>query len=313
MKNKQITSNLLMIEPFAFGYNPQTAENNYFQHNDGLSSQEIQSKALSEFNLIVSSLREKGISVYTVKDTAIPQTPDSIFPNNWLSTHSNGDLILYPMFAPNRRNERREDILDFLEQQGFQISETIDYTEAEQENIFLEGTGSMVLDRENKLAFASVSERTDEDLFVEFCEDLEYMPIIFHAKQEINNARLPIYHTNVMMCIAEEYAVICLKSIDSKSEKKFITDFLKEFKKEIIEISEKQMNLFAGNMLQIENNKHEKFLAMSKTAFDSLNQTQIKKLSKYNEILAFDIPTIEKYGGGSVRCMIAEIFLPKIV
>lgn len=311
MSNKQITNSVLMIEPVSFGYNYQTAKNNFFQQNDSVSVESIQEKAKEEFRNMVDKLRKFGINVLVVKDTEQPHTPDSIFPNNWISFHSDGKVVLYPMYAENRRVERREDILDSIEKEGFIINEIIDYSRAEEEDIFLEGTGSMVLDRTNEIAYAAISERTNEELFIEFCEDLEFSPVVFHSTQEKNGKRYPVYHTNVMMSVAEDFAIICKESIQDVKERKLVIDFLQTTKKEVIIISEEQMNHFLGNTLQLENDKKERFLVMSNTAYQSLNAGQINAINKYSQILVFDIPTIEKYGGGGVRCMLAEIFLPK--
>ncbi|MXO35114.1 amidinotransferase [Apibacter sp. B3889] len=300
-----------MIEPVSFGYNYQTAKNNFFQQNDSVSVESIQEKAKEEFRNMVDKLRKFGINVLVVKDKEQPHTPDSIFPNNWISFHSDGKVVLYPMYAENRRVERREDILDSIEKEGFIINEIIDYSRAEEEDIFLEGTGSMVLDRTNEIAYAAISERTNEELFIEFCEDLEFSPVVFHSTQEKNGKRYPVYHTNVMMSVAEDFAIICKESIQDVKERKLVIDFLQTTKKEVIIISEEQMNHFLGNTLQLENDKKERFLVMSNTAYQSLNAGQINAINKYSQILVFDIPTIEKYGGGGVRCMLAEIFLPK--
>lgn len=311
MISKQITDTVLMIEPVAFGFNQQTAVNNFFQQNDSLSAESVHERALEEFRNMVEKLRKFGINVIVIKDTNQPHKPDSIFPNNWISFHSDGKVILYPMYAKNRRFERREDILDSIEQEGFIINEIIDYSKAEEENIFLEGTGSMVLDRSNQIAYAAISERTDEELFIEFCEDLEFSPIVFHSTQVKEDKRYPVYHTNVMMSVTEDFAIICKDSIQNIKERKLVLDFLHTTKKEVISISEEQMNLFLGNSLQLENDKKDKFLVMSNTAYQSLDAGQINVINKYTQILVFNIPTIEKYGGGSVRCMLAEIFLPK--
>lgn len=311
MKQKQYTSTILMVEPTAFYYNPETAVNNYFQTKTTDSQESIQKEALEEFQGMVSALRSKGVNVITIKDTASPHTPDSIFPNNWISFHDNGNVVLYPMFAKNRREERREeDVLSLLEEKGFHIDDVIDFTSAEEDEIFLEGTGSIILDRENELAFACISQRTDEDLLVEFCEELEYTPVIFHANQTVNGERKPIYHTNVMMCISDKYAIICLDSIDDKKEKKAVCEYLLEAGKEIIAITEAQMHQFAGNMLQV-GGLGQSYLVMSQTAYNSLNQEQISKIEVYNPILPVKIDLIEKLGGGSARCMMAEVFLPK--
>lgn len=311
MKNKQYTSTILMVEPTAFYYNPETAVNNYFQTETTASQEEIQQKALEEFNGMVSALRSKGVNVITIKDTLNPHTPDSIFPNNWISFHSNGNVVLYPMFAKNRRDERREeDVLGLLEEKGFKINDVIDFTSAEEDDIFLEGTGSIILDRKNELAYACISQRTDEELLIEFCEELEYTPVIFTANQTVDGQRKPIYHTNVMMCIADKYAIICLDSIDDKKEKKNVCDYLLEAGKEIIPITEAQMHQFAGNMLQV-GGLGQAYLVMSETAYKSLTEEQKGKIENYNPILPVKIDLIEKLGGGSARCMMAEVFLQK--
>ncbi|MDP5043436.1 MAG: arginine deiminase-related protein, partial [Leeuwenhoekiella sp.] len=249
--------------------------------------------------------------VLILDDDKTLDTPDSIFPNNWVSTHENGNIAIYPMYAENRRKERREEFFTLLEDSGFIINNIIDYTEAEEEGLFLEGTGSIILDRINEKAYCALSARADEDLFIEFCEEFEYLPVIFTAYQSVEGKRLPIYHTNVMMCVAEEFCVICLECIDDKKERKFVLNQLKETGKEIISISEKQMHQFAGNMLQVANAEGKKYLVMSSSAHQSLNKGQIESISKYSEILSSDLETIETCGGGSARCMMAEIFLPK--
>ena len=311
MKRKQYTNTILMVEPVNFNYNPQTAVNNYFQKEVDEEADAIQNQALSEFKTMVSTLRSKGINVLTVQDTLQPHTPDSIFPNNWISFHEDGTVVLYPMYAENRRQERREeDVLSFLEEKGFNITDVLDFTTAEDEEIFLEGTGSIILDRENDIAYAAISQRTDEELFIEFCEELEYTPVIFTANQTVNGERLPIYHTNVMMCIADQYAIICLNTIDDKKERKNVVENLKDYGKEIIAITEEQMHQFAGNMLQV-GGMGQSYLVMSQTAYDSLTVEQKSAIEKYNPILPVQIETIEKLGGGSARCMMAEVFLPK--
>jgi hypothetical protein len=309
---KQYTNTILMIEPVDFRFNEETAVNNFFQNKTDEKAESIQEKALAEFQGMVSKLREHGVNVIVLKDTPTPHTPDSIFPNNWISFHENKMIALYPMFAQNRRDERRdEEVLELLGEKGFDAEEIMDYTSAEEDDIFLEGTGSIILDRVNQIAYAAVSPRTDEELFLEFCEDFEYMPIIFEANQTVDGQRVPIYHTNVMMCVADEYAIICLDTIDDKSEKKNVVENLKNTGKEIIGITEAQMNQFAGNMLQVGGMGAAKYLVMSQTAYNSLTAEQIQAIEKYNPILAVDINTIETLGGGSARCMMAEVFLPK--
>ncbi len=299
-----------MIEPVAFGFNEQTAENNYFQVN--FETIETQTRALQEFHTLVEKLRKKGIEVITIQDTPKPHTPDSIFPNNWVSFGSDGKVFLYPMYAPNRREERRTDILETLQQKGFYIKEVVDLSYFETENRFLEGTGSMIFDHENKIAYGSVSLRLDEDLFRNFCSNLGYEAVVFHSFQTANEHRLPIYHTNVMMCVADHFVIICLDAIDSEIERQKVKDTILSSGKELIEISENQLQHFAGNMLQLHNKKGEKFLIMSQTAYQSLTQEQINSIEKYNEIVYSNLHNIEVNGGGSARCMLAEIFLPKV-
>lgn len=305
----QTANAVLMIEPIAFGYNAQTATDNHFQINQ--QDSETQKKALAEFENFVEKLRSKGIEVIVAKDTLNPHTPDSIFPNNWLSLNEKGQAILYPMFAKNRRDERRLDILNQIENQGFEIKEIVDFTEHENQNKFLESTGSMIFDHDNRIAYGSVSQRLNENLFREFCQKMNFTPVVFHSFQTLGEERLPIYHTNVMMTLADQFAVICLDAIDDKTERKNVTKSLLNSGKEIITISEEQVKNFAGNMLQVHNNKGDKFLVMSQTAYKSLTEDQIQKIKKYNEIIYSDLHTIETNGGGSARCMLAEVFLPK--
>jgi hypothetical protein len=309
---RQITDTILMVRPVNFRMNEQTAVNNYYQMVlKEVSPETVQSRALKEFDEFVRKLRSAGIQVVVFQDTKNPDTPDSIFPNNWISFHENGDVVLYPMFAENRRLERDERVLELLEKEGFKIQNIIDYTSAEIENIFLEGTGSLLLDRQHSKAYCAISPRADEDLLIEFCEDFDYEPVIFHANQSVNGERLAIYHTNVMMCLGEKFSVICLNSIDDKSERKNILKHLKADGKEVIDISEEQLSSFAGNMLQVVNNKGKKFVIMSLAAFQSLSEKQIKSIEKQGEIISSSLDTIEACGGGSARCMMAEVFLPK--
>jgi len=303
----QTTDTVLMIEPIAFGFNEQTAVNNYFQvQQEG----NVQEKALEEFNSFVEKLRAKGINVITIKDTIDPKTPDSIFPNNWVSFHQDGKVVLYPMFAENRRLERREDIINQIKEQ-FDVKEVIDYSKIENENRYLEGTGSMIFDHDNKIAYGSVSLRLDEELFRKFCSEFGFTPVVFHSYQTAGEERLPIYHTNVMMCVADKFVVICLDCIDDELEREKVIESIKNSGKELIEISEEQMQNFAGNMLQVQNNSGEKFLIMSQSAYRSLKLEQISAIEKYCEIIYSDLETIETNGGGSARCMLAEVFLPK--
>ncbi|MGB5204338.1 citrulline utilization hydrolase CtlX [Eudoraea sp.] len=308
---EQITNTILMIRPVQFRMNEQTAVNNYFMEDIDLKNSTINLKAQEEFDTFVDVLRAKGIEVIVIEDTPEPDTPDSIFPNNWISFHSNGTVVIYPMFAENRRKERREDILDILEANGFLIENIIDYTSAEKEGLFLEGTGSILMDRVNQKAYCALSDRAHEELVIEFCEDFECTPVIFTANQSVNGERLPIYHTNVMMCLGESYAVICLESIDDKKERKNVVDHLKQDGKEIINITEEQMHHFAGNMLQVAGASDQRYLVMSSAAYNSLRPDQISILEKYNPIVHSTLDTIETCGGGSARCMMAEVFLPR--
>lgn len=309
---KQTTNSILMIRPVAFRMNEQTAVNNYYQKVlDGLLPATVNAKAQQEFDTFVQKLRALGVDVTIVDDTLNPDTPDSIFPNNWISFHENGDVALYPMFAENRREERREEILDMLEDKGFVINNIVDYTSAEEDGFFLEGTGSLLLDRNNRKAYCALSPRADEELFIEFCEDFDYAPVIFEAFQTVNGERKLIYHTNVTMCLGETFAVICSDCIDDKKERKMVLDNLKENGKEIILITESQVNNFAGNMLEVRGADDKRYLVMSTSAYQSLTPKQIAQLENHAEIVSSSLDTIEACGGGSARCMMAEIFLPK--
>ena len=305
----QTASTVLMVEPIAFGYNAQTAENNYFQVEQ--KDADIQTKALEEFNNFANKLKSKGINVISIKDTLEPHSPDSIFPNNWVSFHNDGKVVLYPMFAPNRRVERRTDILETLKVKGFEITEIEDLSHFENQQKFLEGTGSMIFDHDHNIAYGSVSLRLDEELFRQFCQKFGFRPVVFHSYQNAGDQRLPIYHTNVMMCVADKFVVICLDCIDDELEREKVQEVIKSTQKEIIEISEDQMQQFAGNMLQVQNEAGEKFLVMSESAYRSLTAQQISAIEKYCEIIYSDLNTIETNGGGSARCMLAEVFLPE--
>ena len=307
----QITNTILMIRPVAFRKNEQTAVNNYFQEDISIENSEINKKAQEEFDQFVAILRDHGVNVVVVDDNKDNDTPDSIFPNNWVSFHSTGTVVVYPMFAENRRKERRDDIFDILENQGFRIDTIVDYTAAEKEGVFLEGTGSILKDRVHQKAYCALSERAHEDLFIEFCEDFDCFPVIFTANQTVDGERKPIYHTNVMMAMAETFAVICLDTIDDKKERKNVIDHLKKDGKEIISITEAQMHAFAGNMLQVYGNDDQRFMVMSTQAFHSLRKDQVEAIKKHCDIIHSPLDTIETCGGGSARCMMAEVFLPK--
>ena len=306
--SEQNTDTLLMIEPVEFGYNPQTAINNYFQQEANPEDDSAQKLALSEFKAMVARLRDEGIDVLVEKDTPYPHTPDSIFPNNWISFHSDGQVIIYPMFAENRRLERRMDVFLSVEKYMGKQYRLTDISKYELEERFLEGTGSIVLDRHNNIAYASISQRTDKSLFLQYCFHMNFHPVYFHATQMYENARLPVYHTNVMMCVADKFAVVCLDSIENRDERLTLEKMLVKSGKQIVDISLEQMNRFAGNMLQVKNKSGQKFMILSQAAYDSLNKAQIDIISAENKLIVIPIPTIEKRGGGSVRCMVAEVF-----
>ncbi|GAC1305000.1 MAG: arginine deiminase-related protein [Mucilaginibacter sp.] len=305
MTNDQSTSHILMIRPVNFGYNEETAGSNAFQKRDS-DNQAVQESALHEFNDMVNVLCENGVDVTVIDDTVEPYKPDSIFPNNWVSFHDDGSIFLYPMQAENRRLERREDIIAKLEDR-FAVKHIIDLSRFEAEGKFLEGTGSMVLDRENKIAYACISPRTNHDVLNLFCEQTGYKAICFDAIDEHGKA---IYHTNVLMCLGSKFAVICMDSVPNPHEKVIVTESLKSTAKEIIDISFGQMNRFAGNMLEVKNKAGESLIVMSKNAHDSLLHEQIVTLEKYGKLIYADINTIETNGGGSARCMMAEVHLP---
>lgn len=300
----QTTSHLLMIKPVAFDFNAQTAVNNAFQQQG--SNENAQQKAEAEFDGFVQKLTAAGVDVTVVQDTADPHTPDSIFPNNWISFHNDGSIVLYPMYAVNRRAERKQHVLDAITSK-FEVKNTIDFTSKEHKDHFLEGTGSMVLDRDNHIAYACLSPRTDKTVFEEWCRTMNYKPCSFYSVDEKGGE---IYHTNVMMCVADLYVVICLDSIRDAAERDRVFDTVIESGKKVFEISYKQMNRFAGNMLQVQNKDGQRYLVMSNQAYHSLTAEQVKELESYNPIIHSDLTTIETNGGGSARCMMAEVFLP---
>jgi len=308
----QITNTVLMIRPVQFRMNEQTAVNNFYQKtSDNTLPETVNSKAVKEFDGMVKKLKKAGINVIVVEDTKDFDTPDSIFPNNWISFHQNGTIGLYPMFAENRRLERKDSILEAVEAEGFKIETVVDYTAAEEDGFYLEGTGSILLDRENQKAYCAISARADEELFIEFCEDFEYTPVVFSAYQTVNDKRELIYHTNVMMCLGNTFAVVCLASIDDKKERKNLIKHLQQDGKKVIEISENQVNNFAGNMLQLKGANDASYLVMSQSALDSLRPAQVQLLEAHATIISSSLETIEACGGGSARCMMAEVFLPK--
>ena len=308
----QTTNTVLMIRPVQFRMNEQTAVNNFYQKtSDNILPETVNAMAVKEFDTMVSKLKKVGVQVIVVEDTKDFDTPDSIFPNNWISFHENGTIGLYPMFAENRRLERKDSILEAVEAEGFKIETVIDYTEAEADGFYLEGTGSILLDRVNQKAYCALSARADEELFIEFCEDFEYTPVVFSAYQTVNDKRELIYHTNVMMCLGTTFAVVCLASIDDKKERKNLLKHLREDGKKVIEISEDQVNNFAGNMLQLKGAEDHSYLVMSQSAFDSLRPAQVQLLEAHATLISSSLDTIETCGGGSARCMMAEVFLPK--
>ena len=310
----QITNTVLMVRPVQFRMNEQTSVNNYYQKvPENILSEVVNKMAVKEFDGMVRKLKKVGIQVIVVKDTKEFDTPDSIFPNNWISFHSNGTIGLYPMFAENRRLERKESVLEAVENQGFVVKNVVDYSGAEVDNLFLEGTGSILLDRVNNKAYCAISDRADEGLFIEFCEDFEYTPVVFSAFQTVNDKREKIYHTNVMMCIGDTFAVVCLASIDDKKQRKSLINHLQDDGKKVIEISENQVNHFAGNMLQLKGVEKASYLVMSQSALKSLRPAQVKLIESHTTILSCPLDTIESCGGGSARCMMAEVFLPTTV
>lgn len=305
---KQLASSILMIRPANFGYNPQTASNNSFQTNEGeLSDREIAEKAKAEFDQFVQHLSKHDIDVVVIPDSETPYNTDAVFPNNWISFHEDGVVVTYPMYAPNRRLERREEIITEISE-SFEIKRLVRFTAYEAQDKFLEGTGSMILDRSHHIAYACRSLRTHPELFETFCETMNFEGILFTA---VDEGGLEIYHTNVMMNLGEKLAVICLEAIHNTTEREAVVQRLKETGKEIVTISYAQMNAFAGNMLEVNNKMGEPFLVMSSAAYYSLNMQQTEQITQHTAILHSPLDTIEKYGGGSARCMIAEIFIPK--
>lgn len=300
----QTTSHILMIRPVGFGYNAETAVNNAFQVQSNEAN--VQQKAQQEFDDFVTILQNNGVDVTVVEDTAVPHTPDSIFPNNWVSFHHDGTLLLYPMYAVNRRAERKDHVLEKINEK-FAVKKKIDLSNFEERDIFLEGTGSMVLDRDNRIAYACISPRTDEKVLAEFCRQMHYTPVVFAATDGNGQA---IYHTNVLMCVADKYVVICLESITDPDQHKLVADTIINSNKKMIAITLHQMNHFAGNMLQVKNKNGEKLLVMSSQAYESLTTEQLQELKRYNGIIHSPLTTIETNGGGSARCMMAEVHLP---
>ena len=302
-----LASTILMIRPAAFSFNEETAVNNFFQSNSSFSQEQLQQKALQEFDNMVQVLKSHDINVIVIDDTKEPIKPDAVFPNNWLSTSPEGIISVFPMYAPNRRPERRNDILKTLKEQ-FIVRNVNDWSEFEVEGRFLEGTGSMVIDHDNKMIYASISERTNMTVLEIFASANNFQAIVFIATDKHGR---PVYHTNIVMSLGENFSILCEEAIDEEWELIAVRQLLESTGHTIIAITREQMNAFAGNMLQVKNNKEEKFLVMSKTAFDSLRKEQVRMLEAYAELLPIATPTIEEVEGGSVRCMMAEVFLEK--
>ena len=300
-------STLLMIRPAAFGFNPETAENNYFQSKQQSDNQSIQQLALDEFDNMVKMLRDLDIDVLVINDTNDPVKPSAIFPNNWLIASPEGIISIFPMYAPNRRAEKREDIIKILAEK-FRVKDVKDWSEFEVEGKFLEGTGSMVIDHDNKVIYACYSPRTDLSVLERFANTNDYRAIVFLATDKNNH---PVYHTNVVMTLGEQFAVLCEEAIEEEWERIAIRQLLDSSGHEIIRITRNQMYSFAGNMLQVKNKSGENILIMSQTAFNALEEDQKDHLSSFCRLLPIAVPAIEKTEGGSVRCMMAEIFLEK--
>lgn len=307
----QTSSTILMVRPANFGFNPETAGNNFYQQTDARSSEVIRDLARAEFDGFVAMLQDQGVDVIAIEDSATPVKTDAVFPNNWFSTHPDGKLILYPMFSPMRRLERRKDLIEQLLNLGFRVDEIMDLSFFEEHQQYLEGTGSMVMDHKAKIIYACHSVRTHPVPLGYLAKILGYKVVAFEASQEINGESSPIYHTNVMMHVGTDLAVVCLESIIKTADRQLVQESLTKSGKKVVPITTKQKFNFAGNMLEVGNDGGEKFTVMSQTALDSLNIGQIQLIDKYTTIISPSIPTIEKLGGGSARCMMAEIFLPK--
>lgn len=307
--NKQTTDKVVMIRPSRFYYNEETAVNNAYQHNLGEAKEIVEKRAMEEFDELVKKMKNVGINVNVIQDLGIPYTPDSIFPNNWFSSHEMDKVVIYPMFADNRKLERKKffkELINVIDEKNLEI---IDLTEDEKNFSYLEGTGAMVLDRTNKIAYCTLSPRANMETLEKFCNKLNYKPLYFESVQEFKNGKkIPIYHTNVMMGIGEEFAVICLNSIENLVQKQIVIEELTTSKKEIVDISLEQVLSFAGNVIELKNREEKRYTLMSKTAYESFTEEQKKIIEKSSEIIYSDISTIETYGGGSVRCMIAEIY-----
>jgi hypothetical protein len=306
---QQTTSNILMVRPANFAFNEETADSNAFQSRDGnMNAVEMRQNAVREFDEFVKKLRDAGVNVIVAEDSPAPAKPDAVFPNNWVTFHQEGFVVTYPMFAPTRRRERREEVIEEILQQGFSSKNRLHLENSEANDRYLEGTGSIIFDHQNRLAYACLSPRTDADLLEELCQKIGYQKVVFHA---VDAAGQDIYHTNVMMALGETFVVICLDSVRDEQERKMLEEKFKETGKEIVDISLEQMGAFAGNMLQVRNAAGDTILVMSEQAYRSLTPAQIKHLEQHTRLLYSPITTIETYGGGSARCMMAEVFLPQ--
>ncbi|WP_010522273.1 citrulline utilization hydrolase CtlX [Aquimarina agarivorans] len=305
LKGDALTSNIMMVRPANFGYNEETAENNAFQTNvSGVSADTVSAKAKKEFDHFVAELKKNKVNVEVIDDLDFPVNPDAVFPNNWISFHNSDFIVTYPMFALKRRNERRKEIIDKLKLK-YDIKVQFEFEHFEGQQMYLEGTGSIVFDRNHKIAYACRSMRTNEYLFKKFCSDLDFTPLLFDA---VDKKGQPIYHTNVMMAMGVDFVIICMESIPNIFDQEKLKESFGATGKKIIPISLQQMEQFAGNMLQIKNKNEERILVMSSRAFNSLSQSQIDEIEHHTKILHVDLSVIEIYGGGSARCMIAEIF-----
>ncbi|MGQ0738009.1 MAG: citrulline utilization hydrolase CtlX [Bacteroidota bacterium] len=301
------TTTILMVRPAAFGFNEETAANNYFQSNPAISKEALQQKALTEFDNMVQTLRRNHIDVLVMEDNKEPPKPDAVFPNNWLSTSPEGKVFVYPMYAPSRRAEKRDEILEQLAKE-FVVKDVQDWSEFEAEGRFLEGTGSMVMDHDNRLIYAAISERTNISVLEKFAASNSYQAIIFLATDKEGR---PVYHTNVVMALGEKFCVLCEEAIDEEWELIAVRQLLESTGHTIIPITREQMHSFAGNMLELKNSKGENILILGQAAFDALHKEQREMLEAYARLLPVAVPTIEQVEGGSVRCMMAEVFLEK--
>ena len=306
----QSTCHILMVRPATFRKNEETAGNNHYQQDAQID--DVHQAALDEFDGMVDDLRERGVNVMVVEDDPTTDTPDALFPNNWVSFHADGRVGLYPMFAPNRRLERREDILhDLVHVHGFDMDEIVDFTEFEDHDAFLEGTGSMVLDRMHGKAYAALSPRTDGDAFAHWCESMDLEGVIFEANQTVGDARMPIYHTNVMMAVGTGWAAVCLDAIDHPDDRALVLDSLQDDGLTVVDLSEDQINRFAGNMLEVATDQGDQLIVMSSRAYHALTDDQRATLEKFGTLVHNDLHHIETCGGGSARCMMAEVHLPR--